>query len=201
MRIALTFILISATPAIAGTIPTPVVISTEQTPGNPSPGALTLTFDPSGTLQLTPGVPLPIGTATLGRGPGWNGTQEDYWATTEGSVTVKVTDSASGWIGTLKIPVVAYDEWNYRAWDGRISENQYLILGDAWGNNPASATVILKGWRYTLTATPNDYRDTATFTLMTEPIHTPEPATVVLCLAGLPLGLRVVRWRRVGSSG
>ncbi|MBN9517344.1 hypothetical protein J0H58_02315 [bacterium] len=191
---ALLFVLLSGAPAAAGEIPTPVVITTEQTPGNPSPGPLTFTFDSPGTLPLTPGVPTQIGTVTLGRGPGWNGTQEDYWAYTFGSVSVKVTDSASGWFGTLTIPVVGYDYWMYRAWDGRILENQYLILGDAWGTNPASDSVVLKGWRYTLTAAPNDYRDTATFTLMTEPVHTPEPATLALGLIGaIPLGLRKMR--------
>src|SRR5262245_23483407 len=101
MRVrVLMVLLLSGAPVAAGEIPTPVVITTQQTPGDPSPGPLTFTFDPSGTLQLTPGVPLQIGVATLGRGPGWNGTTQDYWAITEGSVSVRVTDSASGWFGT-----------------------------------------------------------------------------------------------------
>jgi hypothetical protein len=182
--------------ARAGSIPTPLSTSVVQTEGNPSPGQLTLTFDPTGTLQLTPGVPTQFGTATLGRSAGWNGSTQDYWTTSEADVTVKVTDAASGWFGTLKMAVVAYDEFDYRAWDGQVHELQYLILGDAFGNNAASASVVLKGWQYTLTATPSDDRESAVFTMTASPVHTPEPGTLALGLLGMiPIGMRALRRR------
>jgi hypothetical protein len=181
--------------ASAGLIPTPVVISTAQTPGVPSPGTLTMTFDPSGTLQLTPGVPLQIGAIQLGPAPRpVDDTIDSFTAVTTATVAVKVTDSASGWMGTLKMDIAAVDMWTLRTWDGLWIENQFLELGDAFGQNPASTSVDLKGWRYTLTATPDMFRDSATFTLTTTPIQTPEPSTLALSLVATILGgLRAVR--------
>jgi hypothetical protein len=188
--------------ASAGVIPTPVVISTEQTPGVPSPGTVTMTFDSSGTLWLTPGVPLQIGTLQLGPAPRpVDDSVDSITAFTNASVAVKVTDSASGWMGTLKMDITAVNWWTLRTWDGEWIENQFLDLGVAIGN-PASTSVVLKGWQYTLTATPDVLDASATFTLTTAPIHTPEPSTLALgLLAAIPAGLRALRRRGRVTAG
>jgi hypothetical protein len=199
--IVLVFVVLSAArPAAANDpLPVPVQVTTERTGGSGDPGPLTLTFDPSGTLALTPDVPRTIGTATLGRGPGWTDLADSI-AYTDYQVKVTVTDPAGGGTRTLGMQVEAYDEWDYRAWDGRMTELQQINVGGGWGSRGDSTAVTLNGWSYTLTGTPNDFGDGATFTLTAAPVHTPEPATLVLgAVALLPVGLRAVR-RRAGAN-
>jgi hypothetical protein len=196
-RLAFVFVILTGAGRAAANdpLPVPVQITTQQTFNQGDPGPLTLTFDPSGTLMLTPDVPRTIGTAALGRGPGWT-ELADSLAYTDYDLKVTVTDPASGRVGTLKMQVEAYDEWDYRAWDGRMTELQQINVGNGWGSRGDSTSVILNGWYYTLTGTPNDFGDAATFTLTAGPVHTPEPGTLLLGLAAVvPAGLRGLRRR------
>ncbi|MCE9562935.1 MAG: hypothetical protein K8U57_12900 [Planctomycetes bacterium] len=200
-----TFVLIG-TPAIstAGPIDFNLEVTTTVTPGNPTPGAVDLTFNQHGNLSLPSGGNLEVGNIhyLFPEGPqDTSGTSYD--ATTTFSVKVKVTDTASGQNTTFQVDGAARDEWTKRFDGSWINDYHNLEIGQFWLNMPFTQSATLDGKDYVLQVTTYEGGTLADFELYIDPPHgitTPEPASALLgAIALLPIGLRVMR-QRIGQQ-
>ena len=156
-----------------------------------SPGDLTFALTPSGTVSGSN--PIEIGSVTLGPTPGPLAS-DTYDAFLSFTVSVVVTDSA-GRVGALDLAGGAIDQWLYRSWDGRWTNDYHqLDLGDSYHQDSSEVSTILGNTRYTLAVRPANDAQVGVYTL-TATALTPEPGTFALAALGfVPLALR--RFRR-----
>ncbi|WP_439628516.1 hypothetical protein [Gemmata sp.] len=185
--------------AAAGPIAFSVSVATQQTPGAPSPGPLELAFDTQGNLQLAPGGSVELGFARFGL-PGGPQAVAGYDSSTLFSVSVTVTDTASGRAGALRVDGQAVDRWDHREWDGRWTNPYHNIeVGDYWLREPFFARTNLGAHEYVLRVETTEDGAAAVFSLSVAPrvtVANPEPASLLLgAIALLPLGLRALRQR------
>lgn len=201
--LALSALVSFTTACYAGPIAFNVGITSQVTPGNPSPGPLNIFVDQQGDFQVSPGESVFLGGIQFDSilSPQ---ASESYMTSTSFTVSVAVTDTASGQSGVLRIDAAGVDWWDLRNWDG-LWRNSYhnLEIGDWWLHQPFLTSTTLGGHEYLLRVNTTQEGNSATFLLEVDPgavpsqppvAATPEPGTMLLAGFGLlPLGAWGIR--------